>query len=93
MSHNIKHHRAFISLLARRITTHGQEDVATSLSPECKLLEFEGYPEALAIEAKSNSVINCTNYRVWRSSFRVMDSNVWHMFSVLRSMSTKRRNV
>lgn len=31
LSQNIKHHRAFISLLARRITTHGQDDVAAPL--------------------------------------------------------------
>ena len=33
LSKNMKNHRAFISLLARRITTHGQDDAAAPLLP------------------------------------------------------------
>lgn len=93
LSHDINQHRAFIFLLARLVTTHGQEDVAASLSSECKLLDSKGHLEYFVIKAEGNRVIDCTIYRIRRSSFRVMDSNVGRMLSMLRGMGTKRWNV
>ena len=46
LSHDIKHHRAFISMLARRITTHSQDDVAAPLLPgsiEAEIRQMERF--------------------------------------------------
>lgn len=70
LSHAIKHHRAFISLLARRITTHGQDDIAAPLlsgSIEAELRQMERFKliNDLAVAGEDFARMNM-NRRRWK---------------------------
>ena len=71
LSHDIKHHRAFISLLARRIATHGQDDVAAPLlsdSVEAELRQMERFKliKDLAVAGEDFARMNMNRARLKR---------------------------
>ena len=71
LSHDIKHHRAFISLLARRITTHGQDDVAAPLlsgSIEAEIRQMERFKliNDLAVAGEDFARMNMSRGRLKR---------------------------
>ena len=71
LSHDIKHHRAFISLLARRITTHGQDDVAAPLPPgsiEAEIRQMERFKliNDLAVAGENLARMNMNRRRLKR---------------------------
>ena len=71
LSHEIKHHRTFISLLARRITTHGQDDVAAPLLPgsiEAEIRQMERFTliNDIAVAGENFARMNMNRNRLKR---------------------------